>query len=105
MKAPILVTKEVAEALERRLLDLDGNKERLLKIHAEPGKWCDESEALNDLSLMDMATALLVGYIVEKTAIEHIQDYYNAPSTKIHEQAIIRTTLTIMGHRVEGVNA
>jgi hypothetical protein len=104
MRAPVLVTKEVAEAIERWLKENNGNKAELLNLHAEPSEWRNAMDPLNQLNLIDMATALLVGYIVEKTPIEQIQAYYNAPSTKHWEQSTIRTTLTIMGHRVEGVN-
>jgi hypothetical protein len=103
MKAPVLVTKEVAEALDR--LKEKYSNDDILTAHSQYGKWEGPSSAVNDLSLMDMATALIAGYIVEKTAIEHIQEYYNAPSTSLSERTAVRIVLNNLGTKIEGVNA
>jgi hypothetical protein len=103
MEAPILVSKEVAEALDR--LKGKYSNDDILTAHSQYGKWEGPNSAVNDLSLMDMAKALLVGYIVEKTAIEHIQEYYNAPSTSLSERTAVRIVLNNLGTKIEGVNA
>jgi hypothetical protein len=107
MNAPILVTKEVAESLDI-MLRIHHTKAATYKIIDEYREIGSHSRVIFnhfDGDMEQVFNALAYGYIVEKTPIERIQEYYNAPNTRHWEQSTIRTTLTIMGHKVEGVNA
>jgi hypothetical protein len=107
MKAPVLVPKNVAEALEH-MLKIHDTKSATLKAIQQNGDIGKNSTLIYQHFNRDMEQvfdALAYGYIVEMTPEEKLREYYSSPSTKLYEQAVMRTTLTIMGLKVEGVNA
>jgi hypothetical protein len=107
MKAPALVTKEVAEALEH-MLKIHGTKRATLKAIESNREYGKNSMLICHHFEGDMEKvfdALAYGYVVEKTPIEHIQEYYNAPHTSLAERTAVRIVLNNLGTKIEGVNA
>lgn len=76
MTEKIKLTKEQSNGLEviKKLYSIDN----ILKTHAKAneGAWIGTAANVNDLSLSDLATALIVGYEVEMTPGEIIKAEY-----------------------------
>lgn len=113
MTEKLKVSREVANGLEviKKLYSIDN----ILKTQAkaDEGAWIGTAEYVNDLSLSDLATALIVGYEVEMTpheviAAEYVtsqQDWVN--NAHIHSKDFvegIEFTLNTLGMTVKGVN-
>lgn len=104
----VTLPRDVAEAIERYLNEFD--KERLLKAHGDSGEWVDDDrQALNKIDLMTLASALVNGYEVEKSPEERVLKFYlegDVPYQWMSEKRrIIKTTLDLLGIKIEGVNA
>lgn len=116
MTEKIKLTKEQSNGLEviKKLYSIDN----ILKTHAKAneGAWTGNAEDVNDLSLSDLATALINGYEVEMTADEIIiKDYNNALKSRNEATSIYRemffdgyllgveSTLETLGIDVEGI--
>lgn len=117
MTEKIKLTKEQSNGLEviKKLYSIDN----VLKTHAkaDKGAWIGVAEGVNDLSLSDLATALIVGYEVEMTPGEIIKAEYQkaADERKKSEddyriqylggyQYGVQETLRVLEIIVEGVN-
>lgn len=79
MTNKIKLTKEQANGLEviKKLYSIDN----ILKTHAKAndGAWIGKAEDVNDLSLSELAIALIAGYEVKLSANEIIiKDYHRA---------------------------
>lgn len=108
MISPVIVPKEVAEAIEylrkvnssntalldaiRRFHSIQGNNNSSLIYKHFKGDW----DAVMDV--------LVNGYIVEKDPDDRLRDYYHSSMTLPSERTAIRITLNIMGIEVQGVN-
>lgn len=123
----VIVTKEVAEAIERYLDGDDTYREKLLEEHAgiysSGANWSDFYDgkvynALDSVSLIEMAEILVNGYEVEKSPEENVRDYFTA--LKLREEYVeksghsgsqhrqgwqsVEETLRLLGIKIEGVN-
>lgn len=110
------VSREVADAIEK-LSDLDASQ--ILMAHTIGG-WSQKTNALSELSMEQLATALIVGYEVAMTPHEEIAKEYkyaeqekdacfNASDENLayENQGImsgIEFTLNKLGITIEGVN-
>lgn len=82
----VKLTQEQARALENVMKDND--IECVITAHAEPGKWMSaESRALNELSVADVARAVLIGYEVEQTAKEKVLVAYEAAERMLNAES------------------
>ena len=113
MTNKIKLTKEQSNGLEviKKLYSIDN----ILKTHAkaDEGAWTGNAEDVNDLSLSDLATALINGYEVEMTPHEVIAVKYNTsqddyvynqcPHSKGFAEGI-EFTLNTLGITTKGVN-
>ncbi|WP_060210224.1 hypothetical protein [Sporosarcina koreensis] len=106
MTEKITVTREVAEALaecERNYISTDIT----LLLHAQRGL-TGKYAPLQTLTIGDLAAAMINGYEVEKTPEEMVREYYgeyDGTYGDIYRRRGIRTTLDMLGIKVEGVNA
>lgn len=74
----VVLTKEQVDAIEKRKLYFNDSDERLIDfqyhIHSDSNtddtKYCNDSECLNDISPIDLAKALLIGYEIEQPKFE-----------------------------------
>lgn len=113
----VTVTRSVAKAFEL-LKEYRNNtsNDDLLKEHAEAvviKDWCNDLEALNDVSLITFAQMMINGYRVEETPVEELARVYSLFWSKGFEQKDkfaqgvakgIDETLRILGIKVAGVN-
>ncbi|HEY4622672.1 MAG TPA: hypothetical protein VIH12_02370 [Solibacillus sp.] len=108
------VSREVADAIEK-LSDLDASQ--ILMAHAIEGGWPQKTNALSELSMEQLATALIVGYEVEMTPHEEIAVIYKRhyPKSRVVPGSTekyfskgyvkgIKFTLGKLGITIEGVN-
>lgn len=109
----VVVTKEVAEAIERYLDGDDTYREKLLEDHAgnysSGANWSDFYDgkvynALDSLSLMEMAEILVNGYEVEKTPEDKVRELFESSPFAIERKSGIVRTLNLLGIKIEGVN-
>lgn len=115
----VKLSQEQARALENAMKDND--IEYVITAHATAGEWVpDEKRALNELSVADLARALLIGYDVEQTAEEKLAEYYQERKKwaqqalerdERHSYAInaaraqaVNATLSLLGIKVKGIN-
>ena len=106
MTEKLKVSRAIADAMEK-LSDLDASQ--ILMAHSIEGGWPQKTNALNELSMEQLATALIVGYEVEMTPHEEIAKGYNEyfiGEDKYCEGYAdgIEFTLNILGITVKGVN-
>lgn len=117
MVEKLKVSREVADAIEK-LSGLDASQ--ILMAHSIEGGWPQKTNALNELSMEQLATALIIGYEVELTPHEEIaKEYKYAEQEKdacfdasdenlaYENQGImsgIEFTLNTLGITVKGVN-
>ncbi|NYV67625.1 hypothetical protein HYI36_20310 [Bacillus sp. Gen3] len=116
----VTLTKEQAEAIElaKERDDID----RIVNAASsdKPGWYAGKYVPLNSLTLETLMTALVNGYEVEKTPEEKVREYYEEidsyrrqskgfdsnASDEFHRMCdAIRTTLDLLGIKIEGVNA
>lgn len=113
MVEKLKVSREVADAIEK-LSDLDASQ--ILMAHAIGG-WPQKTNLLSELSMEQLATALIVGYEVEMTPHEEIAVIYkhHYPKSKVVPGSTekyfskgyvkgIKFTLERLGITIEGVN-
>lgn len=117
MTEKLKVSREVANGLEliKKLYSI----ENILKTHAkaDDGAWIGTAANVNDLSLSDLATALIVGYKVEMTPGEIIKAEYQKAADERNKseddyriqylggyQYGVQETLRVLELIVEGVN-
>lgn len=121
----VKLTQEQAKALEIELTSFHNNVAEFLEIHAqivncEENHYTSEVGALNELSVADLARALLIGYDVEQTREEKLAEYYQERKKwaqqalerdERHSYAInaaraqaVNATLSILGIKVKGIN-
>lgn len=117
MTEKIKLTKEQSNGLEviKKLYSIDN----ILKTHAkaDKGAWIGTAANVNDLSLSDLATALIVGYEVEMTPGEIIKAEYQKATDERKKseddyriqylggyQYGVQETLRVLEIIVEGVN-
>ena len=117
MTEKLKVSREVADAIEK-LSDLDASQ--ILMAHSIEGGWPQKTNALNELSMEQLATALIAGYEVEMTSHERIMKAYNAAkrtkngnfariddATYCYHSGVmagITTALDTLGIKIKGVN-
>lgn len=117
MVEKLKVSREVADAIEK-LSDLDASQ--ILMAHSIEGGWPQKTNALNGLSMEQLAIALIVGYEVEMTPHEEIaKEYANAKAEEslgyvLKDELLafrnlgvvkgIEFTLNTLGITVKGVN-
>lgn len=114
MVEKLKVSREVADAIEK-LSDLDASQ--ILMAHSIEGGWPQKTNALNELSMEQLATALIVGYEVEKTPHEKIAVIYKHHYPKSRDGSDstqkyfskgyvkgIKFTLEKLGITIKGVN-
>ncbi|MGD7032721.1 hypothetical protein ACPZJV_16420 [Bacillus velezensis] len=106
------ITKEQAEALDAQKF---ANYEEYILIAACSGEF--EGTSIGELDIMTLAAALVNGYEVEATPEEKVREFYKDfevdPQTFPAEthfrnkecQRVIKSTLNLLGIKVEGVNA
>lgn len=118
-EAKLMVTKEVAEAIE----EMERNYISVgltLKFHATHGL-TGKYAPMQTLDIEDLAKALIVGYTVEKSPEDKVREYYNrCRANRVEAEVNGRThrathwdgqaigasiTLDILGISVKGVNA
>lgn len=80
----VKVSKEVAEAIERRLTELGDSREHFLERKAG-GKFVGASAPLNTIAIGTLAQALYVGYEIEEIS----QDIVNERIKEIRATIII----------------
>jgi len=108
MQDKVKVTKEQKKRLDHYAGHDDFNTNGFLREHAHR-LIAPENQCLNDLSLLDMARCLLIGYEVEMTVDEKLQELFtNAGGyTDVNEQIAFRhamaATLGIKGITVPGL--
>lgn len=123
MTEKLKVSREVADAIEtigrdRNVMGRSVNAQ--LQFHAERSWKSVEREPLNALTLEEFATALIVGYEVEKTPHELIQKAYKKSNVKrgvsvgLNDMILVGAengfmngvefTLNTLGITVKGVN-
>ncbi|MCM3365977.1 hypothetical protein HKK70_08965 [Bacillus safensis] len=109
------ITKEQAKAIE--VLRTDNNDSRILEMYVEDsvGHNC---ASIRDLNLIELANALINGYVVEKLPEEMVREFYDYNHEK-HEQSEalspedhytagtewgIRHTLYLLDIKIEGIS-
>ncbi|MFC5528428.1 hypothetical protein [Cohnella yongneupensis] len=116
-KVPI--PRTVAEALQKVISNPFHDKaEEVVRIHARSScDWSREVNALHDVSLDTVIRALYYGYTIEETPEEKVLDYFNsitpagwkfsgdANDPVYIERNAIRTTCSILGKEIAGLNA
>lgn len=111
MTEKLKVSREVADAIEY-IKNLNSIEEILVNHSVDADAWVREAKAVNDLSLSELATALIAGYEVEMTPHEVIaseyvtrqQDWVN--NMHLHSKGFvegIEFTLNTLSITVEGV--
>ena len=119
MTEKLKVSREVADAIEY-IKTLNSINEILINHAIADDAWIRKAEAVNNLSIGELATALIVGYEVEMTPHEEIaKEYKYAEQEKdacfdasdenlaYENQGImsgIKFTLNKLGITIEGVN-
>lgn len=113
----VKLTKKQAEALEQ--LRSEWSKGAIIRTHVESSWTISKYRPLNELSIEELAKALINGYEVEQTPEEKLREYYElsnflrydkedlVPTVRqrmIGEQMGVRKTLNILGIKVEGIN-
>lgn len=112
MTEKLKVSREVADGIEY-VKTLNSIEDILANHSIDDDAWVREAKVVNDLSLTELATALIVGYEVEMTpheviAAEYVtsqQDWVN--NAHIHSKGFvegIEFTLNTLGMTVKGVN-
>jgi hypothetical protein len=114
----VVLKKDVAEAIERWLRMNDGNKDMLLRFHADKGDWEFGFQAFNTIDLMTMASALINGYEVEKSPEDKVRERFDycykqwqtagdAPYRRYYHGKVVgvQQTLDLLGIKITGVNA
>lgn len=113
----VKVTKAVADAIEYQLSVR--SKEALLRSKSEHlkgrGHFMKRSAVLNALSFDELAIALYVGYVVDKTPEERILDAFlespkytyscGCDNREFGRAEGIKLTLDTLGISIKGVNA
>jgi hypothetical protein len=87
---------EHAVKLHKKGYNYDG-KTSIISLHASGEEWGNECEPLNDLSLNTLIIALYIGYEVEQTEQEKIQELWNRPDSTSAFRFIIELTLKALG--------
>ncbi len=116
MTEKLKVSREVADAIEY-IKTLNSINEILINHAIADDAWIRKAEAVNDLSIGELATALIVGYEVEKTPHEKIAVIYKRHYPKSRDGSDstqkyfskgyvkgIKFTLEKLGITVKGVN-
>lgn len=70
--------------------------------------WANEYSCLNNLTMKEMAIALVAGYVIAKTPEEQLLEAYNKSSgTTYYEKGYregMQRTLELLDKKVEGIN-
>lgn len=119
MVEKLKVSREVADAIEY-IKTLNSIEDILANHSIGDDAWVREAKVVNDLSLTELATALIVGYEVEMTPHEEIaKEYANAKAEEslgyvLKDELLafrnlgvvkgIEFTLNTLGITVKGVN-
>ncbi|MEC0110444.1 hypothetical protein P4H27_26085 [Paenibacillus taichungensis] len=113
MQDKVKVTKRQKEQLDYHTGYEDFNPNGFLREHAH-GLIAPENQCLNELSVLDMARCLLIGYEVEMTEEEQLLEAFdecpvvNGAWTISENIAAYRdgisTALNILGKKVPGIN-
>ena len=100
----VKVTKEVAQAIE--VLRKNRTDEEILRVLADHNNgWAGEkSKVLNTTPFDLVAKALYIGYEIDKSPEERVADYYDEYCGR-EARAAVRTVFSILGIKIEGVNA
>ncbi len=105
------VSKEVFQLLKR--VEEEDDVERLVSAVADKSPYLyREYEEAKHLDLHELMKALVNGYEVEKTPEEKVREYYlDSTDSEVYSRAFtfhyddaIRTTLDLLGIKIEGVN-
>lgn len=112
MTEKLKVSREVADAIEY-IKTLNSINEILINHAIADDAWIRKAEAVNNLSIGELATVLIVGYEVEMTPHEIINSRYNTSqqdwvnNKHFHSKGFaegIEFTLNTLGITIEGVN-
>lgn len=114
MQDKVKVTKKQKERLDYHTGYENFNPNGFLREHAH-GLIAPENQCLNELSVLDMARCLLIGYEVEMTEEEKLLEAFNGfPAVtggrwvQSENMAAFRdgmiTTLNVLGKKVPGIN-
>lgn len=116
----VTVPRKVADAIEKLLAGIGGNKfskygiiaklDDVGEVAAFPElriirEYYDEIEWDSPRHPHALMQALVNGYKVEKTPEEKVRELYRSGETTAHEAKAIKSTLNILGIKIEGVNA
>lgn len=115
MTTKVTLPAEVAAAIESYVSQY-GREDLLSQMFAE-GDWGKTYEALNTVTPLEVAAALINGYEIAKTPEEELRDYYTGRQVAAAmageyedvkynaEMDGIRRTLSVLGIQIKGVNA
>ncbi|MCM3140469.1 hypothetical protein M3573_19510 [Bacillus safensis] len=117
------ITKEQAEAIEFLRKNYDDNRILEIYVHESIGHTdqmhCHSCDSLCDLTLIELADALINGYEIAKSPEQKVREYYGSNHAEHHEVLTgsprgqytagvadgIRKTLDLLGIKIEGVTA
>ena len=112
----VVVTKEVAEAIEYLRGRLDYKFADFMRVSSQGGWSTVKSSPLNNIEIETLAGAILNGYEIEKSPEEKVREYYDnliaeddgtthGTALRVTRTRVIIGTLDILGIKIEGVNA
>jgi hypothetical protein len=125
----VILPRDVAEAIDTYLAEF--GKEALIiaacSIVDDPenNSWISKYQALNEISVLDLMSALVNGYTIEKSPEEKVREYYeelkeqrelaskgslfsSMEISRYHrltsKMVSVRHTLNLLGITIEGIN-
>jgi hypothetical protein len=99
----VKITKEQAKAIEYQL-NVD-SKSNLVWSRLDPHvTFYSECSVLNKMDPDLLIEALYIGYEVEQTPKEKVREFYYKNSAFPEIAHVIRETVNMLGHKIEGVN-